>query len=84
MVVGTRDYKETHSAVSSVPIDVTSGDQDVEPGCRGIHCNVSGTLHCKLIGDVDDSEWVLVAGNEYALVVSVIREETDAEGNVMF
>ena len=85
MPQGFEQYKYTHSAPKSVPLDVSGGDQEIDEVARGFHANTDGTLVCRLLGDSSDSTWEVLAGLEYALVIAVIRQTgTTTTGNVMF
>lgn len=73
--MGFEDYKHTHSAPSSVALDVSSGDQALAQTCRGIYVGGDGNLVCRLDGDTSDRTFTgLLAGQVYPFAVSIIRQ----------
>lgn len=72
MTVGARDYKERHSAVDAVAVDVSAADQAVAVGARGVYVGGAGDLVVTLIGGTTVTFKSIPAGTVLPIVPKTI------------
>lgn len=54
------------------------------PICRGVMCNVAGTVTGQLEGDSADGDYILLAGSVYPLCFKSISSVGTATGRLLF